>query len=171
MLFHLVHLFELLKSSILATSASNTKIYLFRINANNTEIYLVKFQTSTIATNLISLPRRNKSSVLCNFRIFLYAFTQMDSLEGLLLKLQYCGHLMQRANSPEMTVILGKIEGKRKKWQRMRWLDSITNSTDMEGQRSLECCSPWGCKVGLNNNRFIHKWIKCYIIQNNCVSV
>ena len=75
MIFHLVHLFELLKSSILATSASNTKIYLFRINANNTEIYLVKFQTSTIATNLISLPRRNKSSVLCNFRIFLYAFT------------------------------------------------------------------------------------------------
>ena len=55
----------------------------------------------------------------------------MDSLEGLLSKLQYFGHLMQRANSPEMTMILGKIEGKRKGWQRMRWLDSITNSIDV----------------------------------------
>ena len=51
------------------------------------------------------------------------------SLEGLMLKLklQYLGHLMQRANSLEKTLMLGKIEGKRKsRWQRMRWLDSIT---------------------------------------------
>ena len=54
------------------------------------------------------------------------------SLEGLVLKLQYFGHLMQRANSLEKTLMLGKIEGKsRRGQQRMRWLDSITNSMDM----------------------------------------
>ena len=46
------------------------------------------------------------------------------------LKLQYFGHLMQRADSLEKTMMLGKIEGQRRKgWQRMRWLDSITNMT------------------------------------------
>ena len=45
------------------------------------------------------------------------------------LKLQYFGHLMQRANSLEKTLMVGKIEGKRRReWQRMTWLDSITNS-------------------------------------------
>ena len=56
------------------------------------------------------------------------------SLEGLMLKLklQYFGHLMQRANSLEKTLMLGKIEGKRRRgWQRKRWFDGITNSTDM----------------------------------------
>ena len=56
------------------------------------------------------------------------------SLEGLMLKLteaQMFGYLMQRANSLEKTLMLAKIEGKRRKGQkRMRWLDSITNSTD-----------------------------------------
>ena len=48
------------------------------------------------------------------------------------LKLQYFGHLMRRADSLEKTLMLGKIEGKmRRKWQRMRWLDSITNSMNM----------------------------------------
>ena len=53
------------------------------------------------------------------------------SLEGLMLKLQYFGYLMQRANSLEKTLILGKIEGRRCGQQRMRWLDSIINSMDM----------------------------------------
>ena len=56
------------------------------------------------------------------------------SLEGLMLKLklQYFGHLMQRADSLEKTLMLGKIEGRRRReWQRMRWLDGITNSIDM----------------------------------------
>ena len=56
------------------------------------------------------------------------------SLEGLVLKLnfQYFGHLMQRADSLEETLMLGKIEGRRRKGQqRMRWLDGITNSVDM----------------------------------------
>ena len=48
------------------------------------------------------------------------------------LKLQYFGHLMQRADSFEKTMLLGKIEGSRRRgWQRMRWLDGITNSMDM----------------------------------------
>ena len=56
------------------------------------------------------------------------------SLEGMMLKLklQYFGHLMQRANSLEKTLLLGKIEGRRRsRWQRMRWLDGITHSMDM----------------------------------------
>ena len=89
------------------------------------------------------------------------------SLEGLRLKLklQYFGHVMWRADSFEKTLMLGRIEGGRRRgWQRMRWLDGITDSmmsfiimmaTWLEfgkalavgdGQGSLECCSPWGHK-------------------------
>ena len=56
------------------------------------------------------------------------------SLEGLMLKLkcQYFGHLMQRADSFEKALVLGKIEGRRRRgWQSMRWLDGITDSIDM----------------------------------------
>ena len=53
------------------------------------------------------------------------------SLEGLMLKLQYFGHLMRKADSLEKTLLLGKIEGKRRGQQRMRWLNSITDSMDM----------------------------------------
>ena len=72
------------------------------------------------------------------------------------LKLQYFGHLMQRADSLEKTLMLGKIEGRRGRGQqRMRWLDGITDFNGHEfeqtlgvgkGQRSLACCSPWGRK-------------------------
>ena len=79
------------------------------------------------------------------------------SLEGLMLKLklQYFGHLMWRADSLEKTLMLGKIEGGRRRGQqKMRWLDGITNLMDMslrdmgdsEEQGSLVCCSPWGHK-------------------------
>ena len=55
------------------------------------------------------------------------------SLEGLMLKLQYFGHQMRRANSLEKTLMVGKIEGRRRRgYQRMNWLDSITNSMDMD---------------------------------------
>ena len=71
--------------------------------------------------------------------------------------LQYSGHLMQRADLLEKTLMLGKPEGRRSRgWQRMRWLDGIIDSVNMseseqtlgdcEGQRSLECCSPQGHK-------------------------
>ena len=54
------------------------------------------------------------------------------SLEGLMPKLQYFGHLMQRTDSLQKTLMLGKIEGRRKRGrQRMRWLDGITDSMDM----------------------------------------
>ena len=63
------------------------------------------------------------------------------SLEGLMLelRLQYLGHLMRRANTLEKTLMLGKIEGKRRKgWQRMWWLHSITNSTEMNFSKLQE---------------------------------
>ena len=80
------------------------------------------------------------------------------SLEGLMLKLklQYLGHLIRRANSVEKTLMLGKIEGRRRRGRwRMRWLDGITDSMSMglsklrktvEGQGGLACCHPWGHK-------------------------
>ena len=66
------------------------------------------------------------------------------------LKLQYLGHLMQKTDSLEKTLILGKMEGKRRRGWRIKWLDSIWLNGheseqilgDSEGQRSLECCSP-----------------------------
>ena len=69
--------------------------------------------------------RRSKKSILKEI-------SPEYSLEGLMLKLQYFDHLMQRANSLEKTLTLGKIEGRRRRGQqRMRWLDGITNSMDM----------------------------------------
>ena len=65
---------------------------------------------------------------------FLKEISPRYSLEGLMLKLklQYFGHLMRRADSFEKTLMLGKIEGRRRRgWQRIRWLDGITNSMDM----------------------------------------
>ena len=65
-----------------------------------------------------------------------------------MLKLQYFDHLMQRTDSLEKTLILGKIEGRRRRGQqRIRWLDSISDSMDTgDGQGSQACYSPWGCK-------------------------
>ena len=93
------------------------------------------------------------------------------SLEGLMLKLQYFGHLMGRANSLEKILMLGKIEGRRRRGrQRMRWLDGITDSMDMnlsklgvsQGQGSLVCCSPWSCKE-LNTTEQLYQDIFFFI--------
>ena len=112
--------------------------------------------------------RRSNQSIL-------KAINPEYSLEGLMLKLKvHCfGHLIQRADPIEKTLMLGKIEGKRRRGQQqMRWLDSITNSMeinlsklgDSRGQRRLACCSPWGHKESdmtqqLNNNNNGHSQV------------
>ena len=78
------------------------------------------------------------------------------SLEGLMRKLQYFGHLMQRTDSLEKILMLEKIEGRRGRGQqRMRWLDDISDLLDIslsklsgvgDGQGSLVCCSSWDLK-------------------------
>ena len=83
-----------------------------------------------------------------------WIFTERTDLK---LKLQYFGHLMRRTDSLEKTLMLGRIEGrKRRGWQRMRWLGGWHHQLDGhefeqalgvdDGQGSLACCSPWGLK-------------------------
>ena len=99
------------------------------------------------------------------------------SLEGLMhkLTLQYFDHLIRRADSLEKTLMLGKIEGRRRRGrQRIRWLDGITDSMDMglggpgvgDGQGGLACCGSWGCKESdmteqLNNNHSRGNKLRC----------
>ena len=68
--------------------------------------------------------RRSKQSILKEI-------SPEYSVEGVMLKLQYFGNLMHRANSLEKTLMLGKIEGRRRRGQEMRWLDGTTDSMDM----------------------------------------
>ena len=97
---------------------------------------------------------------------FLKEISPGCSLEGVMLKLklQYFGHLMQRADSLEKTLMLGKIEGRRRRGgQRMKWLDGIISLMDMslsklklgvgDGQGRLVCCSQWGHKESHTTER------------------
>ena len=73
------------------------------------------------------------------------------------LKLQYFGHLMQRADSSEKTLMLGKIEGRRRRWwQRMRWLDDITDSMDIVWESSWSCW--WIGKPGVLQSMGSQSW-------------
>ena len=92
-------------------------------------------------------------------------------LEGLMLKLklQYFGHLIWRTNSFEKTLILGKIEGRRRMDNRMRWLGGITDSMNMnldklqewcDGQGGLVCCGSWGHKESDTTERL--NWTECH---------
>ena len=102
-------------------------------------------------------------------------------LEELMLKLKlhYFGPLMQRANSLEKTLMLGKIEDRRRKgWQMMRWMHSIIDTMDMslsklwevdrEEQGSLACCSPWSHKESDTTEQLKSKNNQ-YIMLKQCV--
>ena len=99
------------------------------------------------------------------------------SLEGLMLKLQlqYFGHLMLSSDALEKTLMLGKLEGRKRRGGdgRMRWLDDITDSVDMslskipgvgDGQGSLVCCNTWGQKESDTTEQL--NWMELSILRD-----
>ena len=83
------------------------------------------------------------------------------SLEGLMLKLQYSGYLMWRTDSLEKTLMLGKIEGRSRGWQRTRWLDGITDMIDMSLSKFQEMWRTGkpGMLQSMGSQRVRHNWV------------
>ena len=108
---------------------------------------------------------------------FLKEISPGISFEGMMLKLklQYFGYLMRRADSLEKTLMLGGIGGKKRRgWQRMRWLDGITDSMDVSlselrelvsSQGGLACCYSWGRKESDATERLIWSDLICVLTE------
>ena len=119
-----------LKSRDIATKGPSSQSYGF----SRSPVWMWELSTKEIDAfelwcwrRLLRLPWAARRSNLSILKI-----SPGCSLEGLMLKLQYFGHLMWGTDSLEKILMLGKIEGRRKRgWQRMRWLDGITNTMDM----------------------------------------
>ena len=130
---------------------SNSQVWISELNHKKTEYWRIdafKLWCWRRLLRVLWTARRSNQSILKEI-------SPEYSLKGLMLKLQYFGQLMWRTDSFAKTLMLGKIEGRRRRgWQRMSWLDNITNPMDMslkalgvdDGQGSLACCSLWGCK-------------------------
>ena len=107
---------------------SNSHVWMWELDYK--ESWVLKnwcFWTVVCWRRLLRVPwtaRRSNQSIL-------EAISPGCSLEGLMLKLQYCGQLMRRPDWFKKTQMLGKTEGRRRWWQRIRWLDGITDSMDM----------------------------------------
>ena len=96
------------------------------------------------------IARRSNQSILKEISPEYY------SLEGLILKLQYFGHLMRRDDSLAKTLVLGKLEGQRRRWQRIKWLGNITDSMDnlSKPQEIVKDREAWRAAVHRVNKEF-----------------
>ena len=122
-------LFDMLSRFVKTTRFSSSHVWIWELTVKKVECQRIDAFELWCWRTLLRVPwtaRRSNQSILKEIG-------PGCSLEGLMLKLklQYFGHLMQRADSFEKTLMLGKIEGRRRGWQRMRWLDGITNPMDM----------------------------------------
>jgi len=103
-------------------------LYAFKLQRNNSERQRIDAFQLWCWRRLLRVPWTAKGSN----QSILKKISPEYSLDRLMLKLQYFGHLMRRTASLKKTLMLGKTEGRRRRrWQRMRWLEGITNSTDM----------------------------------------